>query len=218
LLVQSIQRAECTGMKFFCIVCLGLLSGALLFGQSVAEDDTVPDSATSVKFDFARWCKVGDHTFIIEKTTLADVVKTLGSGIIRFNGKDAGGGAFYVDYVCGNHIISFDCSAEMGGNDHELEGVEVRPLAAGEKVVGLPSLRLPITFQFGSVGMPFSDLVAALGQAKTTHGVACYEYSGKKPIKVSSGKVLDYDVTGTLQVKIVAGKVTAIDLGHVTSY
>jgi hypothetical protein len=204
-------------MKIFRIVCLVLLQGALLFGTIFADDDTVPDSATQVKFDFAQWCKVGDHTFILEKTTLADVVKTLGSGVIRFNGKDAGGGAYYVDYVCGNYIISFDCSAEMGGNDHQLEGVEVRPLGAGEKIAGLPSLRLPIAFQFGTVGMSFSDLVAALGQAKTTHGSAWYEYCGKKPIKVSSGKVLDYDVTGTLRVNVVAGKVVAIELGHVTS-
>jgi len=199
------------------IVCLGIMQGILLFGSSMADDDVVPDSATSVRFDFAQWCKVSDHTFILEKTTLADVVKTLGSGVIRFNGKDAAGGAYYVDYVCGNHIISFSCSAEMGGDVHELEVVVVRPLTAGEKVSDLPTLRLPIRFQFGALGMPFSDLVTVLGHAKTTRGVAWYEYSGKKPIKISSGKTLDYDVSGTLRVNVVAGKVVAIQLCHVTS-
>jgi hypothetical protein len=204
-------------MDIFRIVCLGLVQCILLLGSSMADDDVVPDSATTVKFDFAQWCKVGGHTFILEKTTLTDVIQAIGRGVIRFNGKDAAGGEFFVDYTDGGHLIRFSSNAEMGGDDHELGEVEVRPLTASEKVAGLPSLRLPVTFQFGSVGMPFSRLVAKLGEAVRVQGTAWYEYSGKRPIKVSSGEVLNYDVSATFQVKIVAGKVVAIDLGHVTS-
>ena len=106
----------------------------------------------------------------------------------------------------------------MGGEDHQLTGVEVRPLAAGKKAIGLPSLRLPIMFQFGSVDMSFVDLIAALGPTVNIQGVVWYEYSGKKPIKNYSGKTLDFDVLGTLRVQIASGKVVAIQLGHVTSH
>lgn len=205
-------------MDIFRIVCLGIVQGILLLGSSMAEDDFVPDFATPVKFDFAQWCKVGDRTFILNKTTLAEVIHANGSGVFRDNRRDAAAGEFFVDYTGNGCLIRFSSNAEMSGDDHELEGVEMRPLTAGEKVAGLPSLRLPITFQFGSLGMSFTDLVAALGQTVQTPGIARYEYIGKKSIKNTSGNALDYDVLATLRVKIVAGKVATIDVGHVTSY
>ena len=205
-------------MNVFRIVCLGLVLGILLFGSSMADDNFVPESATPVKFDFAQWCKVGNHTFILEETTLAAVIRATGGGVIQGNGKDAAGGEFFVVYMDGDHLIRFSSNADMGGDDHELGEVEMRPLTASEKIAGLPSLRLSITFQFGSLGMSFADLVTALGPTVKLHGVAWYEYTGKKLIKDTSGKVLNYDVLGTLRVKIDEGKVAEIDLGHVNSY
>jgi hypothetical protein len=198
---------------------LSLLYGVLLLGLGVADDDdTLPDSATPVKFDFAQRCKVGGQTLVLEKTTLADVIRIIGSGVIHDNDKDAAGHEFFVDYMENGRLIRFSSNSEMGGEDHLLGEVEVRPLTVSEKTVGLPPLHLPVSFEFGSVAMPFSDLVAALGIAVKIHGVAWYGYTGKKPIKVSSGEVLNYDVLGTLKVKIVAGKVAAIDLSHVSSF
>jgi hypothetical protein len=200
------------------VVCLGLVGSLLLFGLGRADDDVVPDSATAVKFDFAQSCKVGDHTFILEKTTLADVIHAIGSGIIRDNGRDAGDHEFFVDYTDGSHLIRFSSNGEMGGDDHGLGEVEVRPLPSGQKASDLPALHDPVVFPFGSAGMPFSKLVAALGAATKRDGVAWYVYSGKSSIKDYSGKTLEGDVLGTLRVKIVAGKVAAIQLGRVTSY
>jgi hypothetical protein len=63
----------------------------LLFGFGVADADAIPDSAARVKFDFAQHCKMGGHAFRFETTTLAEMVRELGSGVIEGNGKDAGG-------------------------------------------------------------------------------------------------------------------------------
>ncbi len=207
-------------MDIFRFLCLGLVQAIFLFGSSMAEDDVVPDSATHVRFDFAQRCKVGDHTFILDdKTTLAGVIKTLGSGVIHRIGTpgDADPG-WVVDYTDGRRLVRFASDGDMGGDDHVLEGVDVRPLTASEKIAGLPSLRPPVTFQFGSVGMSFSDLETVLGPAVRKRGVAWYVHTGKRPIKVSSGEVLEYDVLATLRVNVVEGKVVAIQLWHVTSY
>jgi hypothetical protein len=195
-----------------------LVIGVLLSGLGRADDDVVPDSATPVKFDFAQSCKVRDHTFILEKTTLADVTHAIGSGVIRDNGQDAGEHEFFVDYSDGSHLIRFSSNGEMGGDDHGLGEVEVRPLSSGQKAADFPALHDPVVFPFGTVGMPFAKLVAGLGPATKTDGVAWYVYSGKSSIKDYTGKTLDGDVLGTLRVKVVAGKVAAIQLGRVTSY
>jgi hypothetical protein len=195
-----------------------ILMECIRFGGLVAaDDDSVPDSATTTKFDFAHHCKVGEHTFRFEITTLADIVRALGNGTIRGNGKDAGGGEFGVEYVDGDYLIRFSSNAEMGGADHRLGGIEVRLLNTDEKRSDFPSLVFPVIFQFGTVGRPFSDLVAQLGPAEKTNGIAWYQCSGKKAIKDSSGKIFEYDIFGALRVKVVDGKVTAIHVWHVTS-
>jgi hypothetical protein len=204
-------------MSLIRFVCLIIASGFLLVGSSEADDDVVPDSATLVDFDFAHHCKVGDHTFRFEKTTLADIIHELGSEVICFNGGDASYGEYFVEYAESGRLIRFSSNAEMGGDTHDLEEVEIVPLSADEKEASLPPLRLPVIFQFGSVGMSFLDLENVLGKATKTGGIAWFKYSGKKPIKVSSGEALDYNVFASLRVRIVFEKVAAIQIGRVSS-
>jgi len=122
-----------------------------------------------------------------------------------------------VDFQDGENLIRFSSNMEMGGEDHRLGGIEVRPLSADERHAALPSLGLPVNFQFGSVGRPFSRLENQLGPAIITAGIAWYRCSGKKSIKDSSGKMLEYDILGSLRVQIVEGKVIAFHVWHVTS-
>jgi len=204
-------------MKISCVLFLCFTQCILFAGFSVADEDTVSDSAATVKFDFAHHCKVGDFTFRFETTTLDDIIHALGSGVIMGNGKDAGESELFVDFQDGENLIRFSSNAEMGGEDHRLGGVEVRPLSANEKRSALPSLGLPVKFQFGSIGRPFSRLETLLGPAVITEGVAWYRCSGKKAIKDSSGKIMEYDVSGALRVQIVEGKVVALHVWHVTS-
>ena len=46
----------------------------------------------------------------------------------------------------------------MGGKEHDLEGVSVRDAKPGERLDKLPLLTLPVSFEFGGVGMSLSDL------------------------------------------------------------
>jgi hypothetical protein len=85
----------------------------LLFGFGVADADAIPDSAARVKFDFAQHCKMGGHAFRFETTTLAEMVRELGSGVIEGNGKDAGGGEFTVAYTDGRELIRFSSKSSM---------------------------------------------------------------------------------------------------------
>jgi hypothetical protein len=204
-------------MKMHRVIFLSLAQSVLLLGLSNVDDDTAPDSAAMAKFDFAHHCKVGGHTFRFETTTLAEIVGELGSGVIRGNGKDAGDGEYTVDYLNGDELIRFSSNAEMGGDDHRLGGVEVRRLSGDEQRAGIPFLRFPVTFQFGSVEMPLANLIAVLGPAKKTGDVVWYRYVTQKQVKVSYGQSVDYDISATLWAEITAGRVSAIRLWHVTS-
>jgi hypothetical protein len=194
------------------------LSAAGACGCLRADDDVVPESATVAKFDFAQWCKVGDHTFVFETATLADVVRALGSGVIRRNEKDAAGGEFFIDYVSGRRWVRFSSNAEMGGDDHQLEEVEVRQLQNHDQTSGIPVLRSPVIFSFGTVGMPFSDLVAKLGPAMEVKHIVWYDFIGKKQEMDYAGKPLDGEVLGTLRAEIVGGRLISVQLGRVTSF
>src|SRR5271156_2921472 len=89
---KEMRSGDLISMKAGGLVMVWLFQAVLLGDYAEADEDVVPNSATHVNFDFAGWCKVGDHTFTLEKTKLADIVRTLGSGTIRGNGKDAGEG------------------------------------------------------------------------------------------------------------------------------
>jgi hypothetical protein len=191
----------------------------LAFASSLAADDAIPDSATVVRFDFARWCQVGDHTFSLESTTLANVIDALGSGTIRRVGNEGvADPTWVVDYTDGHRLIRFYSDNDMGGTEHYLGGLEIIPPATGDSFSDLPLLSSAITFSFGSADIALPGLVSALGPAVKTNGIEWYRYSGKKRAADSSGKERDVDVLATLRVQVVDGKVTALQIGHVSSY
>jgi hypothetical protein len=199
------------------VLFLSLVQSVLVMGLSFADEDTVPASATMAKFDFAHHCKVGAHTFGFETSTLAEIIRELGSGVIKGNGKDAGDGEFTVDYAHGDELIRFSSNAEMGGDDHRLGGIEMRPLSGDEKRAGLPSIPFPVTFEFGSVKTRFANLIEILGPVKKTGDVVWYRFVGQKQIKTSSGQSVDYEASAALRVKITAGRISEIQVWHVTS-
>jgi len=204
-------------MRIFYFVALCFALCNVVPEHSVADEDSIPDSAATVNFDFVHHCEIGDCAFRFETTTLGGIIHALGGGVIAENGKDAGEGEFYVDFQDGTNLIRFSSNAEMGGKDHLLGEIEIRPLSIDEKRAVIPYLRSPEIFQFGSVGESYSRLKALLGTAEINDGVAWYRCSGKKSIKDSSGKILEYDVSGALRLHIVEGKVVALHVWQVTS-
>jgi hypothetical protein len=177
-------------------------------------DDAIPTSATRVKIDFARSCHVEAHEFILEKTTLANIVHALGEGVIWGNHEDAAGCETFIDYTDGTNLIRFSSNCEMGGGD--LDEVRIIPRLPKD-LTGLPRLKGIITFSFGTCGMSYTELQSRLGSTIKVKGTVTYLYEGRKPIRISTGKLVDYDVTGCLSATISHGKVIAVDVTHTTS-
>lgn len=176
--------------------------------------DDIPSSATHVKTDFAKVCHVGAHKFMLEKTTLADVVHTFGRGVIRGNHQDAAGCETFVDYSDGTNLIRFSSNCEMGGGN--LDGVRIVPRFPKD-LAGLPRLDEAVVFSFGGCGMSFDELQSRLGMTTRIKGNVSYLFEGKKPIRTSADKIVDYDVIGSLTATISQGKVIALEVFHSTS-
>jgi hypothetical protein len=56
-----------------------------------------------------------------EQPELVYIIHALGNGVIKGNGKDAGGGEFGVEFVDGGYLIRFSSDAELARDDHRLE-------------------------------------------------------------------------------------------------
>jgi hypothetical protein len=135
----------------------------IAFGQPSV--DTVPVNPTSVDQDFSRWCDVGPHHFIFEKTTLDDILRTFGSGRIERDG-DAGSATFqyFIRYRWKDQVINFSSNNDMGGPARVLEEVDIQPARNSADELRLPSIGGLIHFPFGEPGMSFQDLEARLGK------------------------------------------------------
>jgi hypothetical protein len=191
------------------------LGGVVTAEAEIYFYDPVPDYATSVSFDFSRVCSVGTHEFVLEKTTLRDIASCLG-GAIKGNGGDAAAGESFLDFAAGPDIVRFSSNWEMGGPEEVLDGVEVRPATATE-LKGLPLLRAPIRFRFGTVGMPFKVLCQRLGPAVRKDGKVYYVHDENVPLKVGKDKKETFDVFALLQATVAGGVVTGIKMTRVTS-
>jgi len=186
------------------------LSGADAPLTSFYEE--IPASATNVSFDFARSCRVENHEFILEKTTLAELIASLGRGEIKGNHRDAAECETFVDFAEGSNLVRFSSNCEMGGGD--LDQVEVRPAGVAE-LAELPRLQSPVMFLFGKQGMSFDQLRHCLGIARLTSGNVFYIHDQKAP--VIAGKASDFRAYATLIAKIQHGVVSEIDLTRVTT-
>ena len=185
--------------------------------KTIWEQDDTFSSATRVDYDFVKWCRVGSHIFILESATLTDVIHAIGQGSLKGNRRDAAGGEFMVDYTDGKNLIQFSSNAEMGGDTHDLDGIEIRPLTPSEQEMDFPLLKAPLLFPFGNLGMPLNKLKTKLGPATTVMGKVAYFCREKRLIKVSTGEQINYEVDGVLEAKITRGKIAALRIAHLTS-
>jgi len=209
-------------MDILRLVFLGIAQAFMLFGLCLADDDVVPDSATLVKFDFAQWCKAGNHKFVLESATLADVVRALGFGHI-VDTSDPGNAdpLWAVDYLNGETVVQFEADGDMGGDEHRLTGVTVYQRSEYPKANRLPAMDSCITFVFGTVGIKFSDLERELGRTPLSKKTASYKYEGKTKVpgrKDVAGMAQMFDVSANLTVKVEAGRVVGLSVSHITTY
>ena len=196
--------------------CFLLLGTAMLRADDFG--DVIPDDATPVAFDLAAWCDVAGHRFVFEKTPLAEVIQALGGGKLQYIG-DGGDATSYVDYSDGTHFIRFSSNDEMGGDDHALQGVEIRPLSASDQQKMLPRVTPPIRFPFGTLAIPLVGLTHELGHANEHDGVRAYLYlrTAHGAAKDDNGKSLDLETQSSLLVRTYGGKIVALSVNRVTS-
>ncbi len=183
------------------------------------QDDVISPDATEVKWDFAQWCQVGTQRFTLEKSTLGEVLKALGSGAMTRDGHEGDTNfEWLVRYRWGGQVIVFSSNNEMGGDTHSLQGVDLRPASEVWDAFWLPRLHGPISFPFGEPGMSFQALTRELGPAKLDRDKAEYRYRDTEDLHArdADGSFLSLDLTGWLRVKVADGKVTRMTLSHVT--
>jgi hypothetical protein len=218
LSTEALQRTVLSTFRrgrivFFWNAILGLLLIPVR-----AEDDVISANATFVKWDFAEWCDVGRQRFIFEKTTLGEIMHAFGSGTLARNGEESDTVfGYFVRYRWRDQVIIFSSNNEMGGDEHELEEIEIKPAHEISDASTLPFIHGSITFPFGMPGMSFVDLRRKLGPIWTRKGYAYYQYQGHKKIKSPNGRYVDFDVSAWLQVKKTGENVEDILLGHLTS-
>jgi hypothetical protein len=199
-------------------------SRAILFASIaalplLADDagDVISPGAARVKWDFSEWCQVGEHRFIFEKTNLGDIIRAFGIGKISRTG-DAGAAVFEweVRYHLGGEAITFMSNNDMGGTNHDLEEVEIKPWNKASDP-NLPIIHGPIAFPAGEPGMSLQALQHLLGPARLNKGYAEFLYLGHQR-GMSEGKAVELEVQGWLRVKVVDGHNEQMTISHVTSY
>jgi hypothetical protein len=198
------------------ILHFALLS-ILLVRLADGDDWAVPDAMAKVHVDFGQSFNLGRHKFQFENTTLKEIVKTVGSGDIRFNGKDAANGEYFVDYESGPDLVRFTSSAEMEGDDHGLEGIQIRPIQGKTNISHAPMLPALPSFSFGTVGVSDADLAKRLAPGQNSDGRISYHFAGKKTVRDALGRAINHDITSLLQVMIFNGRVIALEISHITS-
>jgi hypothetical protein len=194
--------------------------------------DSISPSATKAKHEFALWCRVGSHTFYLERTTLAEIVEILKKGTVKNTNSNDPGNAdplWAVPYRDRTHVILFLADGDMGGPQHTLTGIEMKPISEYPLSEQLPMLQGPIDFDFGAIGMPLLKLEQRLGRTAVHDGAATYQYEGTQPGKdtpslrqsvteAKSSGVGTFDITAYLYVGVKEGKIDSIELSHITTF
>jgi hypothetical protein len=202
-------------MKIIGAVCFLLLLGAPTL-RADNFGDVFPEDATRLSFDVTAWCKVGGHRFVFEKTSLAEVMRALGGGKMEREPSDPGAAVwdYYIDYTDGAHLIRLSSNSDMGGEEHALQGVEIRDLSAKDRRQKLLHIALPIQFPFGSSSMTFGELVEKLGAATEHHEVYAYTYSTKYTVHDGNDRSRVVDAYSYLELRVRRGQVVDMEADH----
>jgi hypothetical protein len=210
-------------MKIILVTLIAVLSSICqnTFGAEPPPptDEKIKVSAT-LKVDPVQEIQIGSMSAIFEKTTLGEILKTVGVGSIEHAG-DAGGSQYWLCYSLPNQRVWFISHGEMGGSDHALtqvQAISTKSSSESKTCPTLPSRLQSISMKFGWIGSTKDQLLKALGQpsGKQDGGYTFY-YSGKEPGEYE-GKKMEWDVIGYIEVKTEKDVVSSIFASHVTSY
>jgi hypothetical protein len=165
---------------------------------------------------------LGSYTVAFEKTSLADVIKATGAGLIRHAG-DAGGSQYWLCYTVPSNPAStlwVISHGEMGGSDHVVTSLAWMVRTNGASPAECPSLAsqmLPISLSNGLKLGDSADVVTRIlgaPQAKR-NGWVSFAYKGKVD---GEGRCNGgFDIGNWLIIDTTTGTVQGIHAGQVTS-
>jgi hypothetical protein len=165
---------------------------------------------------------LGSYTVAFEKTSLADVIKATGAGLIRHAG-DAGGSQYWLCYTVPSKspstlwVISH---GEMGGPDHFVTSLAWMAKTDGASPAECPSLAsqvLPISLSNGLKLGDSADVVTRIlgaPQAKR-NGWVSFSYVGK--VEDDGRCNGGFDLGNWLIIDTTNGTIQSIHAGQVTS-
>lgn len=159
-------------------------------------------------------------TFLVhfEETTLADVQRTVGAGLIDHQG-DAGESIYWLCYTSGNERIWIIADGEMGGSTHAVTGISAQHLPKAKAEADCPSL--PRTYRPASLqrglwlGLTEAEASKILGAPSHLEGAwRSFDFQTKVPGKCGPN---GYDLGNWLLIKFNGGRAETLIAGQVTS-
>jgi hypothetical protein len=210
-------------MKITLVTLIAILSSICL-NTFAAEpppptEEKITVSAT-LEVDPVQAIRIGSITAKFEKTTLGEILNTVGVGSIEHAG-DAGGSQYWLCYSLPNQRVWLISHGEMGGSDHALtqvQAISTKLTSESKTCPPLPSSFQSISMNFGWLGSTKDQVLKALGQPSgKKNGRYIYYYAGKEP-GVYQGEKMEWDVIGYIEVTTAKDIVSSIFASHVTSY
>jgi hypothetical protein len=211
---------------FTCIYLLIAYSLYAVAGQGYDSTNPPPRDGiitvpATLKADPVQEIRIGDFKAEFEKTTLGEILNTIGIGSIQHAG-DAGESQYWLCYSVPRQRIWLISHGEMGGRDHALTQVHsistVSTSHGNDACPQMPTRYKSISMNFGWLGTSQKNLLKALGKPLgKKDSRLMYFYAGEKP-GLYGGQSVEFDVIGFSEVVIDDGKITSVFASHVTSY
>lgn len=195
---------------------------------SFPEEITAPPT---LRFKPASRLTMGKFVVHFEKTTLSQVIKSVGIGSINHQG-DAGGSIYWICYTIPDNIafqrLWIIADGEMGGTKHKVSGVIATRLSANASTSdgcpNIPKLLQPLSLDQGIwLDSSVSQINKVIGKpSESRDDWRVYYYLGKKSLKHQDpgdqvARIVEFDESSFLALRVEEGKVTTLRATKVTT-
>jgi hypothetical protein len=177
--------------------------------------------SATLKVDPVQEIRIGNFKAKFEKTTLGEILNSIGIGSIQHAG-DAGESQYWLCYSLPRQRIWLISHGEMGGPHHRLTQVHsitnVLISQGNDACPRIPTRFQSISMNFGWLGTSRENLLKVLGQPSGSQDDRLiYYYAAKKP-GLFRGQHVEWDVTGYVEAVIANNKISSLFASHITSY
>ena len=208
-----------------CTIGIAAMSAASRALEPPSRPEEVRGEGT-LKVQPAVGIQMGRQFVRFEQSTLADILKAAGRGLIAHHG-DASGSEYFLCYTKPTGPLSFRVwvisNGEMGGPAHSVTEIVAHRVeaatAANEECPPLPRHLQPVALDRGIwIGTTRDQLRRKFGpeSAARDDGWLVYNFLGALPGRIG-GERVSWDVTNTLEARVRNGRVDALRASRVTS-